>query len=430
MKNITRKFINDALNDLGFKKFTDIQEQVVPLMLSGQDVIGCSQTGTGKTHAFLIPIFEQIKVDKEQLQVVIATPTRELANQIYKAAVQIAEHSETPIDIRRFVGGGDKLREVERLQKKQPQIAIGTPGKLFDLAVKERVLHMHTADHFVVDEADMTMDAGFLPHIVELYDIIKGRAQISVFSATISEQMRPFLRQIMDHPQEVFVAPRQLSNLNIEHVFVPVKSKEPKDILLQLINTLQPYIALVFCNTKDKVDDVASFLYSHNKNVAKIHGDVTPRQRKRIMQQANQAKFQFIVASDIASRGIDIDGVSHVINYELPKDMEFYIHRTGRTGRASYEGVAISLYHTNDNAYIDFLENKGISIAYKEIKNGELVVRRDRKERTKRELVRGGVDKNQFNIKKKNKKVKPGYKKRYNKELQRAKTKQRLRKKK
>lgn len=430
MKNITRKFIKDALDDLGFKSFTEIQAQVVPIMLSGQDVIGCSQTGTGKTHSFLIPIFEQMNVDKEQLQVVIATPTRELANQIYKAAVQIAEHSEKPIDIRRFVGGGDKLREVERLQKKQPQIAIGTPGKLFDLALKERVLLIHTADHFVVDEADMTMDAGFLPHIVELYDIIKGRAQISVFSATISEQMRPFLRQIMDHPQEVFVAPRQLSNLNIEHVFVPVKSKEPKDILLQLINTIQPYIALVFCNTKDKVDDVASFLYSHNKNVAKIHGDVSPRQRKRIMQQANQAKFQFIVASDIASRGIDIDGVSHVINYELPKDMEFYIHRTGRTGRASYEGVAISLYHTNDNAYIDFLENKGISIAYKEIKDGELVVRRDRKERTKRELVRGGVDKNQFNIKKKDKKVKPGYKKRYHKELQRAKTKSRLRKKK
>jgi ATP-dependent RNA helicase CshB len=250
-----------------------------------------------------------------------------------------------------------------------------------------------------------------------------------VFSATIPEQMRPFLRQMMDQPKEVFIAPKQLSSLNIEHVFIPVKSKEPKDVLLQLLTTMKPYIALIFCNTKEKVDEISAFLYGHNKNVAKIHGGITPRQRKRIMQQANEAKFQYIVASDIASRGIDIDGVSHVINYELPHNMEFYIHRTGRTGRASYEGQAISLYHTNDDAYIDYLEDKGITIIYKEIKNGELVIRRDRKERSKRELVRKGVDKNKFNIKKKNKKVKPGYKKKYHKKLQREKDKARRRKK-
>lgn len=425
----TRTFIKEAIDTLGFKSYTEIQSLIIPAILEGSDVIGCSQTGTGKTHAFLIPIFERLDLDKEKVQVVITTPTRELANQIYHAAVQISEHSDKHIDIRRYVGGRDRQKELDRLAKKQPMIVIGTPGKLYDLAVKERKLLVHTASMFVIDEADMTMDSGFLPHVVELYDIFKNKAQIGVFSATIPEQMRPFLRKMMDHPKEVFIAPKQLSSLNIEHVFIPVKSKEPKDVLLQLLTTMKPYIALIFCNTKETVDEISAFLYGHNKNVAKIHGGITPRQRKRIMQQANEAKFQYIVASDIASRGIDIDGVSHVINYELPHNMEFYIHRTGRTGRASYEGQAISLYHTSDDAYIDYLEDKGITIIYKEIKNGELVIRRDRKERSKRELVRKGVDKNKFNIKKKNKKVKPGYKKKYHKKLQREKDKARRRKK-
>jgi ATP-dependent RNA helicase CshB len=155
--------------------------------------------------------------------------------------------------------------------------------------------------------------------------------------------------------------------------------------------------------------------------VTKIHGGISPRERKRVMERVNKAEFQYIVASDIASRGIDIDGVSHVINYDLPKDMEFYVHRSGRTGRASYTGQAITLYTPNDDAYIDFLEGKGINIVYKEVKNKELVERKDRKERSKRDLVHAGFDRHTVNVKKKNKKVKPGYKKRYHKELQKQK---------
>ncbi|MEC9485807.1 MAG: DEAD/DEAH box helicase [Candidatus Izemoplasma sp.] len=421
--NVQKPFIKNAIEHLGFKEFTDVQKQIIPLMRNNDDVIGCSQTGTGKTHAFLIPIFEKIDPNKEEVQVIITTPTRELANQIYKAATHIGDNAKDFIDIRRYVGGRDKNKEIERLQKKQPMIVIGTPGKLHDLALQERVLNIHTARTFIVDEADMTMDQGFLPNVFDLTQALKKDTQLCVFSATIPEQMRPFLRKLMDQPKEVFIAPKQLSNLNIEHIFIPVKSKQPKDVLLQFISTFKPYIALIFCNTKETVDEIADFLYSQGKNVEKLHGDIPARQRKRVMQQANQAKFQYIVASDIASRGIDIDGVSHVINYELPKDMEFYIHRTGRTGRANYDGKAISLYHTDDDAYIDFLEEKGINIVYKEVRNGELVERRDRKERAKRQHVTKGENKNKYNIKKKNKKVKPGYKKKFHKKLQEAKKK-------
>ncbi|MCF7925589.1 MAG: DEAD/DEAH box helicase, partial [Candidatus Izimaplasma sp.] len=391
--NVEKPFIKNAIEHLGFKEFTEIQNKIIPIIRNKDDVIGCSQTGTGKTHAFLIPIFEMIDPSKQEVQVVITTPTRELANQIYKAATQMGDFARDYIDIRRFVGGRDKNKEMERLEKKQPMIVIGTPGKLHDLVLQERVLNIHTAQTFIIDEADMTMDQGFFNLVIDLTQTLKKDTQFCVFSATIPEQMRPSLRKMMASPKEIFITPRQLSNLNIEHVFVPIKSKHPKDVLLQILSTMKPYIALIFCNTKETVDEVTNFLYSQGKNVAKLHGDMPSRQRKRVMQQANQAKFQYIVASDIASRGIDIDGVSHVINYELPYDMEFYIHRTGRTGRANYEGLAISLYRTEDDAYIDYLEDKGIEITYKEVRDGEFIERRERKERGKRERIRRGDNK-------------------------------------
>ncbi len=421
--NITRDFVKQAVTKLGFKAFTEVQEKVIPVARKGQDVIGCSQTGSGKTHAFLIPIFENLDLTTDSVDVVITSPTRELANQIYRFARQIADQSSEHIDIRRYVGGSNRAKELERLDKSQPKIVIGTPGKLKDLAIKENKLALYQAKTLVIDEADMALDSGFLEDIDQIAGSMSDDLQMMVFSATIPESLRPFLRKYMNQPFEVFIKPKELSSLNIDHVFLPIKSKDRTSVLLQLLDVLNPYVALIFCNTKETADEIGTLLYNKGVNVATLHGGVAPRERKRIMAQANNADFQYIVASDIASRGIDIDGVSHVINYDLPKDMEFYVHRTGRTGRASYEGLAISLYDPADDAYIDFLERKGISITYKEIKNGELVERRERKERSKRERVTAGFDKNQLNVKRNNKKVKPGYKKKYHKKLQEAKKK-------
>ena len=421
--NITRDFVKQAVTKLGFKAFTEVQEKVIPVARKGQDVIGCSQTGSGKTHAFLIPIFENLDLTTDSVDVVITSPTRELANQIYRFARQIADQSSEHIDIRRYVGGSNRAKELERLDKSQPKIVIGTPGKLKDLAIKENKLALYQAKTLVIDEADMALDSGFLEDIDQIAGSMSDDLQMMVFSATIPESLRPFLRKYMNQPFEGFIKPKELSSLNIDHVFLPIKSKDRTTVLLQVLDVLNPYVALIFCNTKETADEIGTLLYNKGVNVATLHGGVAPRERKRIMAQANNADFQYIVASDIASRGIDIDGVSHVINYELPKDMEFYVHRTGRTGRASYEGLAISLYDPADDAYIDFLERKGISITYKEIKNGELVERRERKERSKRERVTAGFDKNQLNVKRNNKKVKPGYKKKYHKKLQEAKKK-------
>lgn len=427
--NIKREFIKNAVSKLGFKSFTEVQGKVIPKALKGNDIIGCSQTGSGKTHAFLIPVFENLDLENKDVQVVICAPTRELATQIYDFAKDMAKESDIRIDVRKYTGGSNRTQEIERLKKSQPQIVIGTPGKIKDLAVKENVLNIYKANVFVLDEADMALEIGFLEDIDRIAGLMDKRLQMMVFSATIPESLKPFLRKYMNQPEEIYIKPKELSSLNIEHVFLPMKSKDRETVLLSLLGSINPYIGLIFCNKKEKVDELTSLLFSKGYKVAKIHGGVSPRERKRVMERVNKAEFQYVVASDIASRGIDIDGVSHVINYDLPKDMEFYIHRSGRTGRASYTGQAITLYTPNDGAYIDFLEGKGINIIYKEIKNNVLVERRERAERAKRDLVHAGFNRHSVNVKKKNKKVKPGYKKEYHKELQKQKVRE-LRKKK
>ncbi len=421
--NITKEYIQRAIDELGFKKWTEVQEKVIPKAIKKQDIIGCSQTGTGKTHAFLIPVFEGLNEEQKEVQVVILTPTRELALQIYKVASQIASHYDGHIDIRKFVGGSDRDSEITKLEKSQPQIVIGTPGKVSDLALKSNVLKIYTAKTFILDEADMALDTGFLDDIFKIVDLLDEQKQMMVFSATIPEEIRPFLRKYLKTPYEVFIKPRELSSLNIKHIFLPVKSKDKITVLNQLLKIINPYICLIFANKKEQVDQLASLLYNNGKKVAKLHGDISPRERKRILQNASKAMYQYIVCSDIAARGIDIDGVSDVINFDLPNNMEFYIHRTGRTGRASYQGNAFTLYTVNDDAYIDFLEEKNIHIVYNDIKNGELVEKRVRKERQKRKKVTAGFDKHSVNVKKNNKKVKPGYKKKYHNELQRQKKK-------
>ena len=192
--NIQKKYIQNAVEKLGFKAFTEIQEKVIPVARKGEDIIGCSQTGSGKTHAFLIPIFENLDLSTDSLEVVITSPTRELADQIYKFARQIADQSETPIDIRKYTGGSDRNKELERLSKSQPKIVIGTPGKIRDLAIIEHKLNVYQAKTFVIDEADMALDIGFLEDIDLIAGLMNSDLQMMVFSATIPEKLKPFFK--------------------------------------------------------------------------------------------------------------------------------------------------------------------------------------------------------------------------------------------
>ncbi|MTO64827.1 DEAD/DEAH box helicase, partial [Turicibacter sanguinis] len=350
-----KSYLKAAIEDLHFEELTQIQEQVIPLALEGKDIIGQSQTGSGKTHAFLIPIFESLKEDVQQVQAVITTPTRELAEQIYIVASHLASFSETPIKIGRYVGGTDKKQTIERLGV-QPQIVIGTPGRIKDLAINERALLVHTAKMFVVDEADMTLETGFLTDIDQIAGTMGKDLQMMVFSATIPQALKPFLKKYMTVPTHIHIQPRQQTAVKINHILYPTKHRSRVNIVANLLKTINPYLAIIFVNTKQHATEVSNALTSQGLQVGQIHGDLTPRQRRQMMQRIRNLDFQYIVATDIAARGIDIEGVSHVINYELPQDLEFYIHRVGRTARGNYDGVAITLYDSAEEELLQELE--------------------------------------------------------------------------
>lgn len=406
-----KPFITNALKELGFSQPTEVQQRLIPLIQKKKSVVGQSQTGTGKTHTFLLPLMDRIDPTKNEVQIVVTAPSRELATQIYQAAKQIADFSDPLIRVTNFVGGTDKKRQIERLQHQQPHIVIGTPGRILDL-LNEQALDIHTANAFVVDEADMTLDMGFLAEVDQIAGRLPERLQILVFSATIPEKLRPFLKKYMQNPIIEEIKPKAVLSETIENWLVSTKGRNTNQQIYQLLTMGQPYLAIVFANTKQKVDEITDYLKNQGLKVAKIHGDITPRERKRIMRQVQNMDYQYVVATDLAARGIDIEGVSHVINAELPSDLEFFIHRVGRTGRNGLPGTAITLYDPADEASIIALEKIGVTFEPKELKNGELVDSYDRNRRKKREKSKDELDPTLIGlVKKKKKKIKPGYKK-------------------
>ena len=359
-----KEYVAKALNDLDFKELTPIQKEV--LRNKKVNFIAKSKTGTGKTHAFLIPIFNALDEKEKKLQAVIVAPTNELASQIFRMAKQIASFSGDKIDIRLYSASKDRLDDLEKLNQ-EPQIVIGTPGRIYDYAIKERRLPIYKASFAVVDEADMTFDQGF---IEEVWEIIKemSKANKWVFSATFNEEVKKMLYKIIPNLKEIFIDSRKSQ---ITHILLPIKSQDKYDVFINLTKVLNPYLSLVFLNTKERAIDLYNKV-SNKINCCLIHGGLDPRTRKRIIREISELKYQYIIATDIAARGIDIVGVSHVINYDLPSDYEFYIHRTGRTGRAQFTGMAISLYDFDNKEYIKKIEEKGVNFVYKTIKNGEL----------------------------------------------------------
>lgn len=413
-----KPFIKNALEDLRFQQPTEVQERLIPLIQKGKSVVGQSQTGTGKTHTFLLPLMDRIDPKKDEVQVVVTAPSRELATQIYQAARQIAGFSDPEIRVTNFVGGTDKQRQLSRLKNQQPHLVIGTPGRILDM-INEQALDVHTAQAFVVDEADMTLDMGFLTEVDQIAGRLPERLQILVFSATIPEKLRPFLRKYLQNPIIEEIKPKAVISETIENWLISTKGRKPEQQIYKLLTIGHPYLVIVFANTKQRVDEITDYLKNQGLKVAKIHGDISPRERKRVMRQVQNMDYQYVVATDLAARGIDIEGVSHVINAELPEDLEFFIHRVGRTGRNGLPGTAITLYDPSDEQAIISLEKIGVAFEPKEIKDGEIVDSYDRNRRKKREKSRDELDPTLIGlVKKKKKKIKPGYKKKIQRAVQ------------
>ncbi|KKB43062.1 DEAD/DEAH box helicase [Bacillus thermotolerans] len=408
-------FINKGIEELGFYEPTEIQKRMIPLILKGESAIGQSQTGTGKTHSYILPILERINPERKEVQAVITAPTRELANQIYHEILKITRLSDEEITARCYVGGTDKQRDIEKLRN-QPHLVVGTPGRINDL-IKEQALFVHKAEILVIDEADLMLDMGFIVDVDQVASRMPEELDIFVFSATIPEKLKPFLKKYMENPEFIHVQPKHISAENIEHVLIPRKSREKIDLLAEMLQAYNPYLAVVFANTKQKADEVADALIEKGLKVGRIHGDLSPRDRKKMMKQIRDLEFQFIVATDLAARGIDIEGISHVINYELPRDLDFYIHRAGRTARAGYSGVCATIYTPSDEDALIRLEKRGIQFRHMDLRRQEWVDLDDRNQRRKREKSQDDIDIRAKSAVRKPKKVKPGYKKKMQEEI-------------
>ncbi|MDD4212098.1 MAG: DEAD/DEAH box helicase [Bacilli bacterium] len=405
-----KEFIQLTLGDLGFEVTTAIQEQVIPKVLMGQNVIGKSATGSGKTLAFLLPILQRLNLNEKTVQAVIVSPTRELALQIYTECMRFVKH-EPNLDVRLLVGGTDRDQELNRLQTSQPHIVVGTLGKLKDLGIDSNALKLYTAKVVVIDEADMVFDMSEMEEIDGVFSIFTANAQMLTFSATMTLHITQFIKKYLSKAELIDLSSKELSKSTISHLFLPTKNKNKFEVLHQLLQTFVPYMVIIFANTKETVDAVTDFLTDKNYKLLKLTGDLQSRERKQVLKRIKDGQIQYVVASDIASRGLDIEGISHIINFDLPSDVEFYVHRTGRTARHTFTGQAISLYEYEDNQYLDRLEAKGLTCTYVALKDQSLVTVRGRNfwKKTPRFVKKAEED-----MHKKipvAKKVKPGHKK-------------------
>ena len=406
-----KDYIQEALKDLNFVEATEVQEKLIPVVLSGRDLVGESKTGSGKTHTFLLPIFQELDEEADSVQAVITAPSRELATQIYQAARQLASFSEQEIRVANYVGGTDKARQIGKLESSQPHIVIGTPGRIYDL-VESGDLAIHKAHTFVVDEADMTLDMGFLETVDRIAARLPKDLQFLVFSATIPQKLQPFLKKYLSNPVMEQIKTKTVIADTIDNWLLSTKGRDKNAQIYEISQLLQPYLAMIFVNTKTRADELQAYLTAQGLQVAKIHGAIPPRERKRIMNQVKNLDFEYIVATDLAARGIDIEGVSHVINDAIPQDLSFFVHRVGRTGRNGLPGTAITLYQPSDDSDIRELEKLGIKFTPKMIKNGEFQDTYDRDRRANREKTKEKLDTEMIGlVKKKKKKIKPGYKK-------------------
>ena len=332
----------ELLKRQGIIDATPVQEKVIPTARTGRDLIIQAKTGTGKTLAFLLPTFERIK-KIPVTQALIIAPTRELATQISKVAAQIAKLLELETIL--ICGGQDVEREKNKLRH-SPQLIIGTPGRLLD-HLRRGTIKLSSANKIVIDEADELLKLGFIEDVELLLRETASDRQLILCSATMPLRIRQLAADFMSKPQEIFIEPKTVTLENINQVIVKVKPEKKFNRLVEILTAENPYLAIIFCATKETASKLALELAAQKFSVDELHGDLTQQQRNFVMKKFREASIQFLVATDIAARGLDVEGITHVISYDVPRDVETYIHRIGRTGRAGQAGTAIMLV-TND----------------------------------------------------------------------------------
>ena len=329
-----------AVTDMGFEAASPIQAQAIPAQLEGRDMIGQAQTGTGKTAAFGIPLLQKIDPENKKLQAIVLLPTRELAIQVAEEIRRLAKFMHG-IKVLPVYGGQDIVRQIRSL-KDGVQVVIGTPGRVMDHMRRKtiRVDHVHTA---VLDEADEMLNMGFLEDMETILSQLPETRQTVMFSATMPPAIADIARKFLQDPVMVRVVKKELTVPKVTQYYYEVKPKNKVEVLCRLLDLYSPKLSVVFCNTKKGVDELVLALQGRGYFAEGLHGDLKQEQRDRVMNGFRNGRTEVLVATDVAARGIDVDDVEAVFNYDIPQDDEYYVHRIGRTGRAGREGKAFSL---------------------------------------------------------------------------------------
>ncbi|WP_020585296.1 DEAD/DEAH box helicase [Desulfobacter curvatus] len=348
--------IHAGIRSAGYTDATPIQEKTIPMIIEGQDVLGLAQTGTGKTAAFVLPILQHLhnlRVEKisAQPQALIMVPTRELAEQIYENIKKLAAY--TTIKSLAVYGGVKKTPQIKTLRS-GVDIVVACPGRLMDL-LNEKALTLKNVKTLVLDEADRMLDMGFMPDIRRIIRYLPENRQSLVFSATMPRQIEHLVQTMLHQPVKIQINHKQPSP-SIRHSWIAVQKEERTTLLKKLFSGTEMTSTLVFTRTKHKAKSLACQLKKSGYSAASLQGNLSQNQRKKAMDGFRDGSFKILVATDIAARGIDVSGVSHVINYDLPDTVETYIHRTGRTGRADQFGQAYTFVGPSDDKMIAMIE--------------------------------------------------------------------------
>ncbi len=328
-----------AIADMGFEEATPIQRKAIPVQMEGLDVIGQAQTGTGKTAAFGIPLLQKINAKSRRLQAIVLCPTRELAIQVAEEIRELANYM-SGIKVLPIYGGQDIVRQIKAL-KEGVQIIIGTPGRVMDHMRRKTIKtdHIHTV---IMDEADEMLNMGFLEDMETILSQLPEERQTIMFSATMPEEIKKIAVTFQKNPEIVRVVKKELTVPKVTQYYYEVKPKTKVEVMCRLLDMYAPKLSVAFCNTKKQVDELVDELQGRGYFAEGLHGDLKQIQRDRVMNSFRNGRTEILVATDVAARGIDVDDVEAVFNYDIPQDDEYYVHRIGRTGRAGREGIAFS----------------------------------------------------------------------------------------
>lgn len=346
--------LEKILNENRITEPTPIQEQAIPELLRGKDVIAQAYTGTGKTLAFMLPIMETIDVNQPSIQALIITPTRELAIQITNEAKKLL--SVKDVNILAAYGGQDVEKQLRKL-KTGIHIVIGTPGRLLD-HIRRKSIDLGKLKMLVLDEADEMLNMGFLKDIEDIIYVTPKKRQTMLFSATMPKGLRSLATRYMKEPVQIQIQGSNVTLDEIKQVVIETTDRGKQDALCKVIDEHRPFMAIIFCRTKRRVKALNNDLQSRGYNSDEIHGDLSQAKREKVMKSFRKTEIQLLVATDVAARGLDIEGITHIFNYDIPEDAESYIHRIGRTGRAGQTGIAVTFATPRDRQALDTIEKR------------------------------------------------------------------------